>query len=112
MNLDWRYAKQIDEWRVIMVTARSTECKMITWDSEGGSEITEREPRAKTTKYPAVCNDGTKWFVSIAGYTTYVERHDIENNTWEELPPINVYRCSAAAVVLNHVIYVFCGEGS
>ena len=32
-TFDWRYATQIDEWRVIMVANGSKECKMITWDS-------------------------------------------------------------------------------
>ena len=42
---------------------------------------------------------------------TTVERYNIENNSWEDLPSINVVRNAAAAVVLHHVAYVFCGTG-
>ena len=42
---------------------------------------------------------------------TTVERYNINNNSWEDLPSINVCRNAAAAVVLHHVAYVFCGTG-
>ena len=105
------YSRQIDEYRVIMVNSRNTECKMGTWNSQGKCEWTDRAPRINCTDYPAICNDGTKWLLSIAGYNTTAERHNIENNTWESMPSLNVVRNAAAATVLNHVVYVFCGAG-
>ena len=36
---------------------------------------------------------------------------NIEANTWQDLPELNLDRWSGSAVVLNHVAYVLCGEG-
>ena len=71
----------------------------------------ERAPRANSTWYPAVCNDGNKTLLVIGGYRTIVEKHDIETNTWDLMPSLNVKRNAASACVLNHIAYVFCGAG-
>ena len=55
---------------------------MITWGRDGTATVKSRESRRSPTYYPAVCNDGDKWFLTIAGYETTVERHDIANNSW------------------------------
>ena len=47
----------------------------------------------------------------IGGYETIVEKHDIETDAWDLLPSLNIKRNAAAACVLNHIAYVFCGSG-
>ena len=87
---------------------------MLEYTQEGDQTMwnwTERAPRANGTWYPAVCNDGSKLFLVIGGYETIVEKHDIETNTWDMLPSLNIKRNAAAACVLNHIAYVFCGAG-
>ena len=65
-----------------MVQSGERACKMITFANNGSPTVKNREPRRNPTQYPAVCNDGDRWFLSIAGYERTVERHNIEDDSW------------------------------
>ena len=40
------------------------------------------------------------------------ERCNLFNNTWEDLPELNMVREAATAVALNNAVYVFCGKNT
>ena len=44
-NLSWKFAKQTTEEFAIWVDSSSTECKFISWATEGETKVLEREPR-------------------------------------------------------------------
>ena len=62
----------------------------------------------------ALCNYADRYAFISGGLASQsflgsVERYDLTNDEWEEMPSLNVARIRHASCALGDAVYVFCG---